>query len=111
MVITCSPPQKAASKAGKRSMEFRGQEPMRVEKIEEPIDVIGKFQQGRIIPLRVRWQGRVYEVDRITGSWVYSEGNHKEYYFSFLANQSDVWEIRLDGRTMCWSLQRICLDG
>ena len=84
---------------------------MRIEEIGEPIEVIGKFQQGRIVPMRLRWQGRVYNVERITAHWVYSEGNHKEYHFALLTNQSDVWEVRLDGRTLCWTLQRICLEG
>jgi len=84
---------------------------MRIEEIDEPIDVIGKFMGGRIVPMRLRWQGRVYEVDQITGSWVYSESNHKEYHFALLTKQRDAWEIRFDGRTLCWTLQRICLDG
>lgn len=84
---------------------------MRIEEIGEPIDVIGKFQQGRVIPMRLRWQGRVYNVSRITGSWVYSENSHKEYHYALTTNQKDMWEIRMDGRTLCWTLQRICLDG
>lgn len=84
---------------------------MQIEEIDEPIDVIGKFHQGRIVPMRLRWKGRVYEVTQITGSWVYSEDQHKEYYFSLLTSERDLWEIRLDGRTMSWTLQRICLDG
>jgi hypothetical protein len=83
---------------------------MQIEEIGEPIDVIGKFQQGKFTPMRLRWQGRVYNVGRITSSWVYTEGEHKEYYYALETDRKDLWEVRLDSRTFSWTLQRVCLE-
>lgn len=75
--------------------------------INDSIDVLTRFQHGQIVPLRVRWDDRIFNVDRITGRWLYREGDFKEYFFSLLVTGDRLMEIHLDTRDMSWTLDKI----
>ena len=75
--------------------------------INEPIDVLTKFHNGQIVPLRIKWGERVYNVEKTTGSWFFREGDFKEYFFSVIVTGDRVMEVHLDTRDMAWTLDRI----
>lgn len=81
------------------------------EEIDEPIEVLVKFQGGGMKPLRFRWKARTYDVVQVTGRWTTHVGQFKQYYFSVLAGTRDYFEIFLDSRTLLWRLARVCLEG
>ena len=55
---------------------------MSFESLNDPVDVLTAFVDGRIQPLRFRWQGRVVRVRRVTGEWNRREGSTLLRYFS-----------------------------
>jgi len=75
--------------------------------IEEPIDVITKFQHGEIVPMRIKWGERVYNVQKITSRWFFREGDFKEYFFALIVTGDRQMEIHLDTRDMSWELNKI----
>ncbi|HNT33757.1 MAG TPA: hypothetical protein PKH07_02040 [bacterium] len=75
--------------------------------LHEPIEVLTKFQHGQIVPLRIRWNDRVYNVEKITGNWFHRDGDFKEYFFAALVTGNRLVEIHLDTRDMRWTLDRI----
>jgi len=81
------------------------------EEIDEPIEVLVKFQAGAMKPLRFRWKSHAYEVVQVTGRWTTHVGQFKQYYFSVMGESRDYFEIFLDSRTLVWRLARVCLDG
>jgi hypothetical protein len=94
------------SHEGKRSKELN-----MIEKIQEPIEVLTKFLEGKIQPLRFRWRGRVFTISEITGNWVKRVGEHRVHYFSVGVGTKDYYEICYESRTLQWTLQNIYLEG
>jgi hypothetical protein len=82
-----------------------------IEKIQEPIEVLTKFLEGKIQPLRFRWRGRTFTVSETTGNWVKRVGEHRVHYFSVGVGTKDYYEICYEARTLRWSLENIYLEG
>ena len=81
------------------------------EDIFEPIEVISLFKDGKIKPLRFKWNGRVYKINRLNGHWVSPQGYTKQYHFSLMADTYDHFEIMFDTSNFEWQIARVCLEG
>lgn len=81
------------------------------ELLNQPIDVLSLFTDGRIKPLRFRWRGRIIRVLRITGEWSRQEGVGRVHYFSVVAENSDYFELAYDLDRGLWRICRIWLEG
>lgn len=84
---------------------------MYFEELFEPIDVITYFQKGKIIPLKFRWNGRVYKVQQVNGCWKENQGYGQQYHFSVQVDGSDCFELLFDSNDFSWQLARVCLEG
>ncbi len=82
-----------------------------IEKIQEPIEVLTKFVDGKIQPMRFRWRGRVFTVSEITGLWDKRVGDHRAHFFSVGVGTRDYYEICYQARTSQWTLENIYLEG
>ena len=84
---------------------------MKFEDIYEPIEVITHFQEGRLRPLRFKWNGRVYKIRQWNGFWINRQGSNRQYHFSVQADNSDFVELMFDDADLQWQIARVCLDG
>ncbi len=84
---------------------------MYCEDLFESIDVITYFRNGKLIPLKFRWNGRIYKVKQVNGSWKENQGYGRQYHFSVQADGSDCFELLFDTSDFSWQLARVCLDG
>ena len=81
-----------------------------VQEMNEPIDVLSVFREGKVQPLKFKWAGRTYPVSRIAYSWTTRKGAHPIHHFSLMAGTKDVYEILFDSYTMVWMLSRVHLE-
>jgi hypothetical protein len=79
---------------------------MTFESLSDPVDVLTAFVDGRIQPLRFRWQGRVVRVRRVTGEWNRREGSTRLRYFSVECRGDETYELCYDPRGPRWILSR-----
>ena len=79
---------------------------MTFESLSDPVDVLTAFVDGRVRPLRFRWQGRVIRVRRVTGEWTRREGSSALRYFSVESSAADTFELCYDPRRPGWILSR-----
>ena len=79
---------------------------MTFESLSDPVDVLTAYVDGRIQPLRFRWQGRVVRVRRVTGEWKRREGSTVLHYFSVENHGADTYELCYDPRGPRWILSR-----
>ncbi len=82
-----------------------------IEKVQEPVEVLGRFHEGKIQPLRFRWRGRVFTITETTGTWVKRAGEHRVHYFSVGVGTRDYYELSYQARTSNWFLENIYLEG
>jgi len=84
---------------------------MSYQEIDEPIEVITFFEQGKLHPLRFRWKGEVYKIMKVNGSWSVQEGLNRKYHFSVTANTPDCFELAFDTVDFNWTLANIYMEG
>jgi hypothetical protein len=78
-----------------------------IEKIEEPIEVLSRFVDGKLEPMRFRWRGRVLTVTEVAGSWIQQAGDSRVHYFSVATGTRETYEICFRPRTYRWVLQTV----
>jgi hypothetical protein len=83
-----------------------GARTMTFESLSDPVDVLSAFVDGRLRPLRFRWQGKVIRVHRITGEWHRREGSALLRYFSVESRAADTYELCYDPRGPRWIMSR-----
>jgi hypothetical protein len=76
------------------------------ETLNDPVDVLTAFVDGRVRPLRFRWQGRVVRVRRVTGEWTRREGNSLMKYYAVEGVGAETYELCYDPRGPRWLLAR-----
>ena len=79
--------------------------------INDPVDVLTAFVQGKVEPLRFRWKGRVIRVKNVTGRWSRREGQSLLNYFAVAGPASDTYELCYDPRGPRWTLMRAWTDA
>lgn len=84
---------------------------MHFEDLFEPIEVITYFQNGKITPLKFRWNGRVYKVKQVTGHWSENQGYARQHHFSVQVDGSDFFELVFDTADYAWQLARVGMEG
>ncbi|MEW5945781.1 MAG: DUF6504 family protein [bacterium] len=82
-----------------------------METVGEEVAVLARFEGGRLVPLRFRWEGRTYVVGRVTSAWSVREGAHRNRHFSVVANTGSFYEISFRPAGMRWVLEKRGLEG
>jgi hypothetical protein len=77
------------------------------QEIDQPIDVIALFQEGKIIPVRLRWNERVIKIVRVTGTWKTSKGRSTIRHFAVVDKDSQFCQLSYRERTSEWFLDKI----
>ena len=84
---------------------------MHFEELFEPIEVLSHFKDGKIIPLRFKWNTRSYSIKRINGQWRSHQGYAQQYHFSVSCGTADNFELLFDSGDFTWQITRVCMDG
>lgn len=81
------------------------------ESHNDPVDVLTAFVDGKMQPLRFRWQGRVVRITRVSGEWVRREGQTLLRYFAVEGPGVETYELCFDPRGPRWLLSRAWRGG
>jgi hypothetical protein len=81
------------------------------ESLNDPVDVLIAFVDGKMQPLRFRWQGRVVRVRKVSGEWVRREGQTLLRYYAVEGRGADTYELCFDPRGPRWLLSRAWTGG
>lgn len=81
------------------------------EIINEKVSVITVYdsEKGVVIPKKIKWQNRIYTIDKIGYHHTLKEGRKLIHIFS-VANASIALKLRFDSETLHWTLEEIS-DG
>ena len=80
--------------------------PARFESLNDPVDVLTVFADGKVRPLRFRWQGRVIRVRKVSGEWTRREGQALLRYYAVESAPAGSYELCFDPRGPGWILSR-----
>lgn len=76
------------------------------EKINEPVEVLVKFQKNIVFPAFFRWRNRTYRIEKV--NLVHRErlGENKVYYFS-VSNDISFFRLAFSTRDLSWRLEEM----
>ncbi|MBI4714014.1 hypothetical protein HY771_02405 [Candidatus Uhrbacteria bacterium] len=80
------------------------------EFLHDPIDVIVSFCQNRVIPKRIRWNERNYEIANVNLVHTAREGKKRILYFS-VSDKTNFFKLKLDPEYLEWHLVELYSNG
>ena len=85
---------------------------MQVESVHERIPVSALFDgRGGVKPLRARFAGRDYRIERVTFDWATREGAYPVRHFTAKTSDGDVLKLSLCLPDLVWWLEEIQMSG
>ncbi len=82
-----------------------------IQELNEPIDVVTVFREGRMAPVKFRWAGRTYPVARVAYRWVTRQGAYPVHHFAIVTDGDTTCELVLNTQTMQWSVAKVQVEG
>ena len=83
---------------------------MQVSEINEAIKVAAVFEGKKVIPKWFFWGRRKYVVRTIEHMWRSKEGENNLLFFS-VTDGSNVYELKLNQKTLEWHLEKLYTEG
>lgn len=80
------------------------------EFMNDPIDVVVSFCDNRVLPKRMRWNTRDYEIERVNLVHSAREGQKRIFYFS-VSDATNYFKLKLDAECLEWHLVELYTDG
>ncbi|HEX5430135.1 MAG TPA: hypothetical protein VFX17_03625 [Patescibacteria group bacterium] len=74
-----------------------------LEQINEPIEVVTIFRQGKAVPFKFLWNSKEYLVKKVNLSYSSREGQGKIYYFA-VSDSVNYFKLQFDTETLNWTL-------
>lgn len=71
--------------------------------IDDPVDMIVSFDQNRVIPKRMRWDNRIYNLKTVNLVHTAREGAKRVFYFS-VSDLTNSFKLKLDPESLEWRL-------
>ncbi len=74
--------------------------------IDEPVVVEATFYEGRIRPLRFKWNNRIIKIKRVTYHWTQRDGFRMIHFFS-VTDGGTLYSLSYETDTLCWRLNAV----
>ena len=80
------------------------------EYLNDPVDVTVDFIGNRVRPKTVRWDDRVYKMEKVNLIHPTTEEGKQVFYFS-VSDNDNFMKLRLDTINLEWRLVELYTDG
>jgi len=80
------------------------------EKIDEPVEVLVKFDQVKVEPTFFKWRGKTYRIEKINLVHKERQGNDKVYYFS-VSDNANFFRLAFFTADLSWRLEELYYEG
>ena len=77
--------------------------------INEPIQVVSNFKEGKVQSLKFLWKDREYLFDKINLSYHHFEGRAKFYYFT-VSDSVNYFKLQFNSDSLNWTLLESYVD-
>lgn len=77
-----------------------------IEEINEPIQVVVKFDKGKLCPLCFFWRSRDYLIKKVEFVHFCHQGSAKLYFFSVVSQEAN-YQLVFNSQTFSWRLNKI----
>jgi hypothetical protein len=79
------------------------------EIINEKVSVLVSYDRntGKVMPCRVKWQGRVYKIMTVGLHYPVRKGRKLLHYFSVVTENNTSFKLKHDTETLHWILEEV----
>lgn len=78
--------------------------------IDENIDVIAQFTNGKMKPIKFRWKSRPVKVVQVTGRWKTDIGKYRVRHFAVVDESDNFFQLAYNESDMRWLLEKIWVE-
>ena len=75
-----------------------------LEKVNEPVEVLVKFNRQKVLPTFFKWRQKTYKVEKINMVHKKRSGNDKIYYFS-VSDNANWFRLAFFTGDLSWKLE------
>ena len=83
---------------------------MRIEQIGDPIGVLASFSGGAAEPLRFRWQGRTYKIQRVNARWLDRQCDGYRLHYTVQVGD-ETYYLHFASAEVQWWLDQVAMEG
>ncbi len=80
-----------------------------LEKLDQPVDVLCAYVNGKSMPLYFRWNNKRYRIDKVNLVHSVRRGRDKMYFYS-VSQSSNYYKLRFDTENNKWCLTEAYFD-
>lgn len=80
-------------------------------KINQPVEIVVHFANGKIKPIRIKWKNTVYKVKEIYSLYSINEGQSVHTRIGVKVNTGDHMELAYDSTNYNWKIVTVYLEG
>lgn len=80
------------------------------EKINEPIEVLVRFRNDKVMPTYFKWRNKTYWIGKINLVHKERQGNDKVYYFS-VSDDVNFFRLAFFTRDLSWRIEELYTDA
>ena len=81
-----------------------------LEKLDEPIKVLVKFDGSKVLPTFFCWRNKTYKIEKLNLVHKEKDGNDKIYYFS-VSDNANYFRLAFFTRDLSWRIQELFFEG
>lgn len=78
--------------------------------INDSIDVVGYFSQGKFYPRKFRWQQKTYDISEVTLSAFVRDGGVRQQFYSVVV-AANVYRLCHNLENQQWQLREVWCEG
>jgi hypothetical protein len=80
-----------------------------LEKLDEPIEVLVKFNSKEVLPTFFKWREKTYKIEKLNMVHKERQGNDKVYYFS-VSDNANFFRLAFFTRDLSWRIKELYYD-
>lgn len=77
--------------------------------IGERVEVIGSYSKGPFYPKKMKWNGRIFAIEKVTLISDIRDGDVKKRLYSFTSGK-DLYRLMFNRETENWMLEEIWVE-
>lgn len=74
------------------------------EIIDEKVNVLAAFSDGKITPKAIKWNGVVLKVDKVNLEYQEREGQSINYYFAINTENNKNLKLKYNNEKLIWTI-------
>lgn len=80
------------------------------EIIQDPITVIVRFGNGKVLPMIFKWKDHVYKIESLHLTHKKRDGEDIIYYFN-VSDETNYFKLSFSTKTLGWRIEELYWDG